>query len=232
MDEESAKAVQEVAKTAGQLVTTGEKLGSFVARFISGTLEQVSGIVEDRFKYMRWERQQRLMLRAEEFMRRKRMAGPSRPVPLSLALPLFEAASLEENDELQDRFAALLVNAADGNAGFEVRRAFVSMLEQLSPVEARILDLIYRLPPQQARAEGVRTTLLPMEARISQGEFDESGLSDDIALALANLERLGCLRAGLSWKGAEIYERVTTTVLGAAFAAACRPPTEDSEKTG
>ena len=41
---ETAKATQEIAKTAGQAIGATEKLGSFIARFISGPLEQGIGI--------------------------------------------------------------------------------------------------------------------------------------------------------------------------------------------
>ena len=58
---ETAKAAQEVAKTTGKGIDAGLELGGFFARFTGGPLEQASGIVEDKLRYMRWERQVRLM---------------------------------------------------------------------------------------------------------------------------------------------------------------------------
>ncbi|MCF7956217.1 MAG: hypothetical protein K9M75_10470, partial [Phycisphaerae bacterium] len=99
---ETAIAAQEIAKTSGKAIDAGSKFGGFVAKYISGPLEQATGIVEDKFKYIRWERQQRLMLRAEDFMKEIGLASPTRPVPLKLAIPLLQGASMEEDDDLQD----------------------------------------------------------------------------------------------------------------------------------
>ncbi len=54
---EAVKAVQEVAKTTSKSIDVVQDLGKFVARFVGGTLEQASGMVEDKLKYLRWERQ-------------------------------------------------------------------------------------------------------------------------------------------------------------------------------
>ena len=65
---ETAKAAQEVAKMTGKGIDAGRELGGFFARFIGGPIEQASDIVEDKLRYLRWERQVRLMKRAEEFL--------------------------------------------------------------------------------------------------------------------------------------------------------------------
>lgn len=64
---ETAKATQEVAKTTSKALVTAEKLGGFISKYIGGPLEQAVGIFEDKLKYIRWERQQRLFKRAQEF---------------------------------------------------------------------------------------------------------------------------------------------------------------------
>lgn len=52
MDKEEAKAVQEVAKTSSNAVDAGRELGEFVGKYIAGPLEQVSGIIEDKLKFI------------------------------------------------------------------------------------------------------------------------------------------------------------------------------------
>jgi hypothetical protein len=164
--EEEAKAVQEVAKTIGTAIDAARETGGFIARFVSGPLEQGIGIFEDRLRYMRWERQIRLMQRAQDFLRLAGLPVPTRPVPLKLLIPIMQGASLEENDDLQDRWVALLVNA--GNAGFrsEVRRSYVAILEQLTPLDAHILDVLYSLPFEKSQHDGIATAELPLQARI------------------------------------------------------------------
>ena len=111
--EETAKAAQEIAKTAGKVVEAGERFGAFISKYIRGPLEQGIGIFEDKLKYMRWERQLRLMQRANELIRISGSTAPSRPIPIKLAVPLLQAASMEDDDYLQDMWAKLLVNAAE-----------------------------------------------------------------------------------------------------------------------
>ena len=99
---ESAKAIQEGAKTSGKAIDTVEKLGGFISRYVSGSLEQAVGIVEDKLRYLRWERQIRLMERADQLMAQLGKDTPTKPIPLKLAIPLIQAASLEDDDYLQD----------------------------------------------------------------------------------------------------------------------------------
>ena len=69
--EENSKAIEEIAKTAGKCIDASREFGGFISRFIQGPLEEAMGIFEDKLKYMRWERQVRLMERASEFLRER-----------------------------------------------------------------------------------------------------------------------------------------------------------------
>ena len=61
---ETAKAVQEVAKTTGKAIDAAQNFGGFFSKYVSGSVEQGMGIFEDKLKYMRWERQVRLNILA------------------------------------------------------------------------------------------------------------------------------------------------------------------------
>ena len=224
MDEKS-KAVQEVAKTAGQAIDAAREAGGFIARFVSGPLEQGIGIFEDRLKYMRWERQVRYMQKAQEFLHAAGLVSPTRPIPLKLAIPLMQGATLEEDDDLQDRWAALLVNAANANFKGEVRRSYITILEQLTSLDAKILDTILALPFERTRHGGVATRELPDNAHIMENnEKDFLPPPDEVVLSLSNLARLGCIRPTMTWGGGDNYGRVNPTILGKAFSDACRTP--------
>jgi hypothetical protein len=223
--DESAKAVQEVAKTTGKAIDATREAGGFIARFIAGPLEQGVGIFEDKLRYMRWERQQRLMVKAEETLKSLGLNAPTKPVPLKLAIPLLQAASIEDDDYLQDKWVSLLVNSANAGSGIDVSRAYIEILGQISPLEARILDVIYGLPFEKIRFEGVLAIHLPETAEV----FDEKNSyereeepPEEVKLALSNLARVGCLKQGMTWGGGESFLRVSPTILGRAFVEACR----------
>lgn len=220
---ESAKAVQEVAKTTGKALDTAREAGGFISRFIAGPLEQGMGIFEDKLKYIRWENQQRFMKRALSLQRRLGLSDPDRAVPLKIAIPLFQGASVEEDGSLQDLWANLLINAAYRKSGVEVQRAYVEILSQLSPTEAQILDKVYALPFNETQYNGVITTDLPYSVRIGANkDGDLLEPSDEVKLAIANLDRIGCLKTGFSLLGGEMFSRINPTVLGRYFVNACR----------
>ena len=222
---ESAKAAQEIAKASGKAIDAAKAAGGFIARYVAGSLEQGIGIFEDKLRYLRWERQLRLMKRAEEVLHSLGLETPSRAVPLKIAIPLLQAASIEENDELQDKWVNLLVNAANSGSGIEISRAYVEILEQISPLEARILDVIYSLPFENIHHDGVVTFDLPNSARPETKEdqtTEPPDPSDEVKLALAKLARVGCLRQGSTWGGGENFRRVNPTLLGKSFVEACR----------
>lgn len=223
MPEEEAKAVQEVAKATNNAIDVVREGGRFISRYIAGPLEQGMAIFEDHLRYVRWERQVRLKIRADEYLAQLGLDGPSKAVPMKLAIPLIQAASLEEDDELQDRWAALLANAANAASEIKIQRSFIAILEQVSPLEAAILDRIYSLPFEEAQHAGVITTDLPETARISDKKSEEKiGIpSEEVCIALSNLQRLGCLRMGMTWGNGEMPGRINPTLLGKAFVRAC-----------
>lgn len=216
---EEAKAIQEISKVAVKVMDISEKFGGFVAKFISGSLEEGMGIFEDKFKYMRWERQVRLIKRAEDFMKEVGMEKPIKPIPIKFAIPLFQAATLEDDDYLQDLWARLLVNSSNENNRVELCRTYIDILERLSPLEAKILVKIYSTPFNEMEHKGVFTVGLPEKVTIfSPEKFDEIKQykfnDEKILFALANLSRLGCISPLKTIGGGEIFSVVNPTVLG------------------
>ena len=221
---ETAKAVQEVAKATGKAIDAGQKFGGFISRYVAGPIQQGMGIFEDKLKYMRWERQVRLMQRAEQLLLEAGLTRPTRAIPLKLAVPLLEAASLEDDDYLQDLWARLLVNAANGSSHVTLQRAYIAVLEQLTPLEAVILQKIYSLPYDETRHHGVEVGKLPDEVAVGKDDGKGDNLHEppeEVRLALANLARLGCIGIQKSWGGGELFKQINPTLLGKSFVEAC-----------
>ncbi len=221
--EESAKAVQEVAKTTSNAIDASREMGGFISRFVSGPLEQGVGIFEDKLRYIRWERQVRLIRRSEEFLEEQGFPSPNKPIPLKNAVPLLEYATLEEDDYLQDMWARLLVNGTNDSTGINIERSFIEILGQINPLEVRIMKAVYALPFEDTRYAGVLTEKLPEAAAIVEEKPQEKPVEppETVKLALANLVRLGCLKFPLTWGGGEIFTQINPTLIGKEFVAAC-----------
>jgi len=118
---EIAKATQEVAKTARTGIEAAQGLGSFLAKVLGEPIETAVGLVSDKLKFVRFERQMRLADRYSEVMVRRGLSSEEQPVPPKIALPAIENASLEEDDELQDLWANLLASSHDKTLNGVVR---------------------------------------------------------------------------------------------------------------
>lgn len=218
--EEVAKATQEVAKATSNAIDTASELG----KFISGPVKEGLGIIEDKLKFMRWERRIRLISRANEFLIEQKLEFPNKPLPLKNAIPLLEYASLEEDDKLQDIWAQLLVNGTCASTGIILERSFIEVLSQISSLEILILQKIYEIPIEELNGRHILTKNLPNYAII---QIEQSGNTrpvepeEDIKMALSNLVRLNCLRFVSTWGGGELYSIMNTTLFGRKLFIAC-----------
>jgi hypothetical protein len=147
---ETAKATQEVAKTTSKAIDATQALGKFVAKIIGQPLEISVGILTDKLQFMRWERQLSLLEKCNNLMKRKELDHNYKTVPLKIVIPIMENASLEEDDYLQQLWANLLVSALDPKVP-EPRAIYISIIKDLEPSDAKVLNKIYNSFIKQER---------------------------------------------------------------------------------
>lgn len=210
-----------LADVPGKAISLARDVGKFASRYLDGPLEQVSGLISDKLRYIRWERQQRLFLRAEEFLREQGLTSPTRRIPLSLGIPLLEGGSLEENDGLQDWWARLLANSASSSSGIEGHPIFASILQRLSPFDALVMEKIYS--KLGGGNEAVLTADLIAATESDSRTLDRAVSSGEAVLfAIESLGVLGCVANFSHWITMRPrWERVMGTRLGLALYRAC-----------
>jgi hypothetical protein len=157
-------------------------------------------------------------------MHQRGLDAPTRTAPLNVVYPLLEAASIEQEDDLQQLFAALLVNAIDADSGVSVLKSFVDVVRTMSPLEARILAKLVDTPPKFRRGEMIITGVLPEEYVEHSKDREPPSLPENVELALSNLVRNGCIYAAGTWGGGTSLQVVGVTPFGHAFMRACRSP--------
>jgi hypothetical protein len=86
----------------------------------------------------------------------------TQPVEEKLLLPLVQAASLESDPSLADKWAALLANAADPARYSGVQPGFIEVLRQLTPTDAQVLEeaAVIQLHPSSPISGYIAITLL------------------------------------------------------------------------
>jgi hypothetical protein len=98
-------------------------------------------LIGDPVKAKRIERIEMLWRRTQERLRDRGEADPE-PPSLKYAIPIWQAAADEENEELQDPWSRLLAAAMDPKRRDAMRQSFVRAVKQMDPMDALVLKAI------------------------------------------------------------------------------------------
>jgi len=231
--EEIAKAIQAVAKFGEKGFDVAEKAGGFFAKVFKEPAEVIAGIITDKFIFIRWKRFLKMVDEVNMILAQRGITE-YRAVPPKIALPIIEGASLEDEPELQILWNNLLANAMDPSFNDEIRYGFIDMIKNITGIEARILNELYRLLQKENYIKPI--------AKITEYSFNKEGImsalnisEEQYALAITNLIRMQLLSmAILEYKGGKIngvitvtttmvkgIDVVTLTPLGVKFVEAC-----------
>jgi hypothetical protein len=138
-------------------------------------------------------------------------------------VPLLENATLEDDDDLQDVWAKLLVNSADASSGIEPRRAFGSVLAEMSLLDVRNLAQIESATKLFEDDPFWAVWTYEPERAISQAlpTGDEPDPSPAVQISLSNLVRLGCIVPTDKELSTPTNKLVNLTPFGLALIEAC-----------
>jgi len=227
--EEIAKAIQETAKLGQSGLEIADKAGSFLAKVFKEPAYEISGIIHDKLRFIRWKNMVRMSEEVDKILKEKQVTS-TRTVQLKMALPILEEASLEDDPSLQSLWNHLLANAMNPDFNDEIRYGFIDMIKNITGIEARILSELYNSLERDDR-------LLPLN-HIHKYSFKEENIimnlqiSPDLyAISINNLMRMQLLspavfKGGMSIGGEAVtifkgIEAVTMTPLGVKFVEAC-----------
>ena len=107
-----------------------------INRLFGPFADQLGGLMADPIRVWRYQRSLKLFDKVARLSASR--AIELKVVPLKTILPILEYASVEEDEDLHDRWANLLANSAIDSD--RVRPIFPDALRQLGPTEARLLD--------------------------------------------------------------------------------------------
>lgn len=216
---------------------TVEAASRFLASAIGEPGQNVVGLMGgDWLRIRRIENALLMAQRAQQRLRARGITNAERVLPLKLAHPLIEAASLEEDPAMRDRWANLLCSSLT-SADADLHRSFVEVLRTLTPIQAQILDQVYSLPFDEALPNGVFASDLPERATIvREGDSTDNPPPPraSVKVAISALVRFNLLRPQLTWNGSEHFGSVNVTEFGRAFVAAVsdRSPTPHTADIG
>lgn len=188
-------------------------------------LEEKGKLLADRIRLKRLENTVRVMEKTQDLLQDKRHTPEA--LPLNLRIPLLESASLEEDETLQSKWAGLLASSL---AGDPVLISYPKILSELTPLEARLLDVLFEANAH--RTVGADPSVFATSK--SSAVMTVLSLDGHRFLILAeNLSRLGLLESvtanPLFWKDMDYmrspsFEEIRLTAIGYEFVKACKGP--------
>ena len=200
---------------------------TFLGKLVNPPMEELGELLADQVRFFRYKNQVRILSKARELLEREKV-DPQR-VSLKILVPILEAGSIEENEDMINRWAALLATAANPGSSISVKPSFPEILKELSPKDALILDKIYEM---------VISIPIPREEWSRRGAVGISikvacGLSDqEFEIAIDNLYRLRlCAPPSTSLEfidnkqhrfQLQTKDLICLTDFGCVFVAACR----------
>jgi hypothetical protein len=138
---------QEILNGAQQMMKVGATIGAvvpftaIVKRILGPAADEIAERVRDEIRLYRYGRQLSLLHKAEAMA--KEAGFTPRAVPVKSLFALLEGASLEENEDLHDKWAALLAHASHTEGETKVRPSFMDTLKLMTPESAKFLDAVY-----------------------------------------------------------------------------------------
>ena len=127
---------------AKKLMELADKfLTEIVVPPIKPPLEEIGQLSRDHIRYWRFQNQIKILNKASEQLNKVGLSP--KKIPSKLLVPLLENGSLEDDENMIERWANLLANAVNPDSSINVNAGIIETLKQLTPKEAYILDIFH-----------------------------------------------------------------------------------------
>lgn len=169
----------------------------FLGKLIMPSVEEVGLLIQDKVKMWRLNNQIKMLNKARTICEQNKIN--IRSISPKLIAPLLEGASLEEDENMQEKWAALLSNLIDSEQNIQ-NHVFPYMLSQLSSNEVSALDEFFSecgkqreafsrqlkelLQKKDGRISEINEQKTNLLARINQHQVEIAQLSDDELIGL------------------------------------------------
>lgn len=200
----------------------------FLNKLFGPASEEVGLLLGERARTFRLRNMLKTLGKTQEMLKNASIEPKS--VELRVLIPLLDGASLEDNESLSVKWAALLANATISRQAANVSQIFSNILSQLSPTDALVLDNMKLQSFSFATSTG---TSEPISVK-SQIMESVSLKDEEYAFSIDNLRRLGlCIIDPPFFQGGVVKEFdmqqirrdvIVTTELGLQFMRACSEP--------
>jgi len=153
----------DIVKSGAMVAGAAIPFTGIVKSILGPAADEIAERIRDEVRLYRFSKQVKLLTKAAAIA--KAAGFVPKAVPIKVLFPLLEGASLEDNEDLQDMWAALLANASNQVTVDLVRPSFSELLKIMTSDVAKLLNVTFDYalqvihPTQVARTEDLGTEL-------------------------------------------------------------------------
>lgn len=181
-----------------------DKSEALLKTLFGPSFEELGGLIADQVRLRRFNNQINIFSKAQEKLRQNKIEPQK--VSLKVLAPLIEYSSLEEEENLQDKWSNLIAHILGGDKEVVFQQNCITILNRLSAEEAKLLDKLHdillekRITRHQKLVEQhekgkIRHPQLyktppkkPEEFSLDSFTFNIARLSTDINIPVSELE--------------------------------------------
>lgn len=120
-----------------------DKSEALLKTLFGPSFEELGGLIADQVKLRRFNNQVKIFTKAQEKLKQNNI-NPQK-VSLKVLAPLIEYSSLEEEENLQDKWSNLISHILGGDKEVVFHQNCITILNRISSEEAKLLDKLHDL---------------------------------------------------------------------------------------
>jgi hypothetical protein len=191
---EVAKAEQEQQKTAQKAIDLVRDAGGYLGSVFRTAANEFGQLLGDQMKYWRFRNFVRIQKRVEEIVSDRGLSPEQfKQIPFGDSFRTLEAASLEEEESVQELWARLIANSIDPTQKVTIRKLYTDILRSLSPAETALLELLWHCQANAAFKSREEVAAFNEEMNELAERKWRRFQSDERNAAVQNLIRLRCV---------------------------------------
>ena len=141
---ESAKAVQEVAKTTSDAICLTDKFSNFLGRIFGPSLQDIGDVAHLKTQYWKLKNAVAFQEKVERLLEERGVEN-IKHINARVGIPLIEAAVNEDRDELQELWAQLMASTISPESFLNAQRSHIEALKEFEPKDAETLSVLRTL---------------------------------------------------------------------------------------
>ncbi len=114
-----------------------------LGRVFGAASDELSILLTEQMRFWRFKNGARIIENAERIIKERGIETEAlKRIPYGEQFLLLEKATLEENEEVQDLWSALIANSVDPQADTQINKRILDILSSLTPPEAGLLKVL------------------------------------------------------------------------------------------